>query len=194
MVAPGPMAAGGKIENDLQYFVPLGSVVACVDPYGNKFEGELVAMDEPSGMIIIKSTGTDNMEDLTVLNRELLTDFEVKTPAPKNSTGAFMPERVVDESLVRKAILKKEEAVSRMAPKDVTTAGRDLFKVINKTYSNLDWQGKVIRGLDGDFEVHPPYKEDNVTGKTEDAVARIRKVVKKFHLDLAKRSDVEVAS
>ena len=54
---------------------------------GNKFEGELVAMDEPSGMIIIKSTGTDNMEDLTVLNRELLSDFEVKTPAPKNSSG-----------------------------------------------------------------------------------------------------------
>ena len=58
---------------------------------GNKFEGELVAMDEPSGMIIIKSTGTDNMEDLTVLNRELLSDFEVKTPAPKNTSGKQQP-------------------------------------------------------------------------------------------------------
>ena len=47
--------------------------------------------------------------------------------------GAFMPERIVSESAVRKAIIEKEEAINRVGPKDVSLAGRELFKVINKT-------------------------------------------------------------
>ena len=46
-------------------------------------------MDEPTGMIIIKSVGTDQKEDLTVLNRDLLTEFEVKQYAPNNTRGMF---------------------------------------------------------------------------------------------------------
>ena len=53
----------------------------------NKIEGELVAMDEPTGMIIIKSVHSENKEELTVLNRELLTEFEVKKYAPNNTRG-----------------------------------------------------------------------------------------------------------
>ena len=44
-----------------------------------------------------------------------------------------MPEKVVHESAVRKAILEKEEAINKVGPKDVSFAGRELFKVINKT-------------------------------------------------------------
>ena len=44
-------------------------------------------MDEPTGMIIIKSVSSDQKEDLTVLNRELLTEFEVKKYAPNNQRG-----------------------------------------------------------------------------------------------------------
>ena len=44
-------------------------------------------------------------------------------------------------------------------------------------YTNLEWRGNVIQGLDGDFFVHPPYKSNDVKGNTEDAVARIKKVV-----------------
>jgi len=187
MVAHGAMATAGKVENELQHYVPLGSIVMCVDPYANKIEGELVAMDEPTGMIIIKSVSNDQKEDLTVLNRELLTEFEVKKYAPNNTRGAFMPERIVSESAVRKAIVEKEEAINRVGPKDVSLAGRELFKVINKTYTNLEWRGNVIQGLDGDFFVHPPYKSNDVKGNTEDAVARIKKVVDKFHQDFVKK-------
>lgn len=187
MVAHGAMATAGKPDLELQQYVPLGSTVLCVDPYSNKIEGELVAMDEPTGMIIIKSVGTDQKEDLTVLNRDLLTEFEVKQYAPNNTRGAFMPEKVVHESAVRKAILEKEEAINKVGPKDVSFAGRELFKVINKTYTNLEWRGSVIQGLDGDFMVHPPYKPENVSGSTENAVLRIKKVVEKFHVDLGKK-------
>ena len=44
-------------------------------------------MDEPTGMIIIKSVTTDQKEDLTVLNRDLLTEFAVKKKAPNNTRG-----------------------------------------------------------------------------------------------------------
>ena len=44
-----------------------------------------------------------------------------------------MPEKIVSESAVRKAITEKEEAINRVGPKDVSLAGRELFKVINKT-------------------------------------------------------------
>jgi hypothetical protein len=44
-------------------------------------------MDEPTGMIIIKSVSNDQKEDLTVLNRDLLTEFEVKKYAPNNQRG-----------------------------------------------------------------------------------------------------------
>ena len=36
MVAHGAMATAGKVENELQHYVPLGSIVMCVDPYGKK--------------------------------------------------------------------------------------------------------------------------------------------------------------
>lgn len=45
------------------------------------------------------------------------------------------------------------------------------------SYTNLEWRGNIIQGLDGDFVVHPPYKSGDVKGNTEDAVARIKKVV-----------------
>lgn len=186
MVAHGAMATA-KLENELQHYVPLGSIVLCVDPYSNKVEGELVAMDEPTGMIIIKSVHSENKEELTVLNRELLTDFEVKKYAPNNTRGVFMPERIVDESAVKRAIEEKVDAINRVGPRGVSAAGRELFKVINKTYTNLEWRGDVIRGLDGDFVVHPPYKADNVNGSTENAVLRIKKVVEKFHIDFNKK-------
>ena len=44
-------------------------------------------MDEPTGMIIIKSVHSENKEELTVLNRDLLTEFEVKKYAPNNTRG-----------------------------------------------------------------------------------------------------------
>ena len=47
-------------------------------------------------------------------------------------------------------------------------------------YTNLEWRGNVIQGLDGDFFVHPPYKSSDVKGNTEDAVARIKKVVSTY--------------
>lgn len=34
MVAYGTMATAGKVEYELQHYVPLGSIVLCVDPYG----------------------------------------------------------------------------------------------------------------------------------------------------------------
>lgn len=194
MVAYGTMATAGKVEYELQHYVPLGSIVLCVDPYANKIEGELVAMDEPTKMIIIKSVTTDQKEDLTVLNTDLLTDFEVKKYAPNNTRGAFMPERIASESAVRMAIKEKEDAINKTGPKDVSLAGKELFKVINKTYTNLEWRGNVIQGLDGDFVVHPPYKASNVNGSTEDAVLRIKKVVEKFHIDFNKKQSGAQAS
>ena len=50
-------------------------------------------------------------------------------------------------------------------------------------YTNLEWRGNVIQGLDGDFFVHPPYKSSDVKGNTEDAVARIKKVVSSYSSD-----------
>jgi len=47
--------------------------------------------------------------------------------------GVFMPERIVGENVVRKAIEEKEEAINRVGPRGVSPAGRELFKVINKT-------------------------------------------------------------
>ena len=50
-----------------------------------------------------------------------------------NFTGAFMPERIASESAVRMAIKEKEDAINKTGPKDVSLAGKELFKVINKT-------------------------------------------------------------
>ena len=44
-----------------------------------------------------------------------------------------MPERIASESAVRMAIKEKEDAINKTGPKDVSLAGKELFKVINKT-------------------------------------------------------------
>ena len=45
-----------------------------------------------------------------------------------------MPERIASESAVRMAIKEKEDAINKTGPKDVSLAGKELFKVINKTW------------------------------------------------------------
>ena len=60
-----------------------------------------MAMDEPTGMIIIKSVSNDQKEDLTVLNRELLTEFEVKKYAPNNTRGKIYFSNYLIVALIR---------------------------------------------------------------------------------------------
>ena len=44
-----------------------------------------------------------------------------------------MPEKLVNDSHVRKAIEAKEDAIRSVCPDDVSESGKELFKVINKT-------------------------------------------------------------
>lgn len=44
-----------------------------------------------------------------------------------------MPERPINEQAIRKAVDEKVEAIMRVGPPHVSDAGKELFKVINKT-------------------------------------------------------------
>ena len=54
MVAHGAMATATKVENELQHYVPLGSIVMCVDPYGKSRALIIAIIMDLSVSIIIK--------------------------------------------------------------------------------------------------------------------------------------------
>jgi hypothetical protein len=64
MVAHGAMATATKVENELQHYVPLGSIVMCVDPYGKKRVTHLAIFPNYCLYLTIPIKGFDEVQIL----------------------------------------------------------------------------------------------------------------------------------
>lgn len=174
-----------------EYF-GIGSIVVCKTCYNKDIEGEVLAFDPQTKMLILKcpsSCGKPNLNNVHVVNLSLVSDVHVKedvntVPEPPQSLNLDRLNR-----RVRNQIEKKRRIINAYSAVDVTPEGRELFLTITKTIRDVSWQGSNIVVLD-QVTITPPYKPENVTGKTDSkAYIHIRKVVEKHVKDTQVNSE-----
>ncbi|XP_015758864.1 PREDICTED: protein LSM12 homolog [Acropora digitifera] len=160
--------------------IPPGTKVVCITCFDEKIEGEVLAFDYGTKVLIIKSSKNTkkNAVDVKMLNMSHMRNIEVTElptkPAP--SLRSLDPEKV--EKKINIALNNKRRAVDKIGI-NVTPRAQRLFDTINKTFKEVEWNDKTIVVMD-DVKIEPPYEEDNCSG-SEQSLEHIIKIVRKHN-------------
>jgi len=165
----------------------VGSTVTCTTCFHKNIEGEVLAFDPETKMLILKCHSKDSVKlsDVYIVNLSLCSDVQVK----KESNTISEPKQSLDlqrlSRRVRNAIEQKKILVSALQS-GVSPEGQKLYMAISKTISNqVNWSGPNIVVFN-DVTITPPYKLENVTGSPESRqLAYVKKIVDKFIKDQA---------
>ncbi|XP_062539215.1 LSM12 homolog A-like [Armigeres subalbatus] len=165
----------------------IGSTVACTTCYNQNIEGEVLAFDQQTKMLILKcssASNTSKLNDVYILNLALCSDVQVKKevnsiPDPPQSLNL---QRL--STRVRNQVEQKKRQVSALAA-GVSQEGQNLFLAIARTINQVSWQGPNIVVFQ-DVTITPPYKVDNVNGSPESRqLTYVKKIVEKHVNDQA---------
>uniref|UniRef100_A0A0K8TRH7 Protein lsm12 log a-like isoform x2 n=1 Tax=Tabanus bromius TaxID=304241 RepID=A0A0K8TRH7_TABBR len=161
----------------------IGSTVACQTCFDETVEGEVLAFDHQTKMLILKcpSKNSEKLNDFYILNLQFCSDVQVKkevsaiteTPQPLNINRL--------KTKVRNTVEQRQRWVSALAA-DVSPEGQKLYMAVSKTISHVAWSGQNIVILD-EVTISPPYKVDNVTtGNPEKTslLSYVKKMVEQF--------------
>ncbi|XP_012270000.1 protein LSM12 homolog A-like [Orussus abietinus] len=166
----------------------IGSTVACKTCYNKEIEGEVLAFDPQTKMLILKcpsSSGRLSLNDVHIVNLSLVSDVQVKrevSPTSNEPPQSLNLERLTKR--VRNHIEEKRRLVKSLQA-GVSPEGQKLFIAISKTIQNIAWNGQNIVVFN-DVTIKPPYKLDNVHGdENTPAYKHVRKVVEKHIKDTA---------
>jgi len=169
-------------------YFSIGSTVACRTCYDKEIEGEVLAFDQQTKMLVLKSSsscGRPSLNDVHVVNLSLVSDVQVKKEV--NPTNTEPPQSLNLQRLntrVRNQIEEKKRMVKALQA-GVSPEGQKLFIAISKTITETSWNGPDIVVWDR-VTIEPPYKLENVQGNSEDkAYNHVRKVVEKHMRDTA---------
>ncbi|KAG7210798.1 hypothetical protein KM043_012289 [Ampulex compressa] len=164
----------------------IGSTVACKTCYEEEIEGEVLAFDPQTKMLILKcpsSSGTPSLNDVHIVNLSLVSEVQVKREV--SPTTSEPPQSLNLQKLnrrVRNQIEEKKKLVMALQA-GVSPEGQKLFSTISKTIQDITWNGVNIVVFDN-VTIRPPYKVDNVHGNTESgAYKHVKKVVEKHIKD-----------
>uniref|UniRef100_A0A1B6GS47 Uncharacterized protein n=1 Tax=Cuerna arida TaxID=1464854 RepID=A0A1B6GS47_9HEMI len=163
----------------------IGSTVACKTCYNREIEGEVLAFDPQTKMLILKcaaTSGRPNFNNVHIINLSLVSDVQVKKEV---NTAPEAPQSLNLQRLntrVRNQIEEKKRLITALAA-GVSPDGQKLFLTITKTISEVTWQGSNIVVLN-QVTITPPYKPENVIGNADSkAYTHIKKVVEKHVKD-----------
>nr|QBH72794.1 hypothetical protein [Franklinothrips vespiformis] len=165
----------------------IGSIVACKTCYQKEIEGEVLAFDPQTKMLILKcpaSSGRTPLNDVHMVNLSMVSDVQVKreATAPLELPQSLNLQRL--NTRVRNQIEEKKRLVTSLAA-GVSPEGQKLFLTISKTIHDATWQGPNIV-VWNQVIISPPYTPENVKAPTEcQALQHIRKVVEKHVKDMA---------
>ncbi|XP_015115888.1 protein LSM12 homolog A [Diachasma alloeum] len=166
----------------------IGSTVACKTCYHKEIEGEVLAFDPQTKMLILKCPSSSNrpsLNDVHIVNLSLVSDVQVKrevSPTLNEPPQSLNLQRL--NTRVRNQIEEKKRMVKALQA-GVSPEGQKLFIAIAKTLQDITWSGQNIVVWD-DVTIVPPYKVDNVHGNAESkSYLHVRKVVEKHMKDQA---------
>ncbi|CAH4033266.1 LSM12 homolog A-like [Pieris brassicae] len=174
----------------------IGSIVATRTCYNEHIEGEVLAFDPQTKMLILKcpsSSGNPKRHDVNVVNLSLVSDVQVKKEVPTTTVPDPPPSLNLHRlnTRVRNAIENKRRLVSALSA-CLDPEGQRLFMAIARVIEDVSWSGQSIR-VYNQVTITPPYKVDNVIGETDSkSYNYIRKFVERHWREQQARTDPTV--
>ncbi|XP_059618614.1 LSM12 homolog A [Phlebotomus argentipes] len=168
----------------------IGSTVVCTTCFNQNIEGEVLAFDQSTKILILKCTavsGNVKQHDVFMVNLSLCGDVQVKKEV---STKPDPPQSLNLQRLttrLRNTLEQKKRLVTALAA-GVSPDGQKLFIAISKTIDQVTWSGPNIVVFN-DVTISPPYKVDNVAGNPDSKqLTYVKKIVEKYLTDSAATS------
>ncbi|KAH9635894.1 hypothetical protein HF086_002454 [Spodoptera exigua] len=138
----------------------IGSIVATRTCYNENIEGEVLAFDPQTKMLILKcpsSSGNPKRHDVNIVNLSLVSDVQIK----KEVTTAPEPPQSLNlhrlNTRVRNSIENKRRLVSALSA-CLDPEGQRLFMAIARVIDDVSWAGQNIR-VYNEVIITPPYKK-----------------------------------
>ncbi|XP_058059292.1 LSM12 homolog A-like [Anopheles bellator] len=167
----------------------IGSTVVCTTCYNANIEGEVLAFDQQSKMLILKcpsASKSAKLNDVYIVNLAMCSDVQVKKEV------CIVPEQPLSLNLqrlstrARNQVEQKKRQLTALAA-GVSPEGQNLFMAIARTIEQVTWVGPKIVVFN-EVMISPPYKIDNVhTNCPSDQrkLSYVKKIVEKHVNDQA---------
>ncbi|XP_013773001.1 protein LSM12 homolog [Limulus polyphemus] len=173
-----------SMAEDGEYF-SIGSIITCKTCFSQKVEGEVVAFDHQTKMLMLKcpsSTGKGNLSDINIVNLNFVEDVVVKKEA--NSNPPPLPHLNIEKLNNRaNAQIEERQRLRTALASGVSPEGLKLFLAITKTINEVTWQGKNIVVMN-QVTISPPYRPEDCKGKGDNnALTHVKKIVEKHVKD-----------
>jgi len=144
----------------------IGSTVLCTTCFNEEVEGEVLAFDHNTKMLILKcrSKNSEELSDVYVLNLSLCSNVQVV----KECNGNFVedpPKLNLEQVKIRlRKTMQHRQTYLKSKNADVSPEAQELYRVIAKQfkYNEVCWQGPNIQ-IFQEVTISPPYKVDNIT-------------------------------
>ncbi|GAB0098830.1 LSM12 homolog A [Sergentomyia squamirostris] len=168
----------------------IGSTVVCTTCFNQNIEGEVLAFDQKTKILILKcpgSSGSMKQHDVFMVNLNLCGDVQVKKEV---STKPDPPQSLNLQRLtnrLRNTLEQKKRLMAALAA-GVSPDGQKLFIAISKMIDQVTWSGPNIVVFN-DVTISPPYKVDNIAGNPDSKqLTYVKKIVEKYLTDSAATS------
>uniref|UniRef100_A0A2M4ADI3 AD domain-containing protein n=1 Tax=Anopheles triannulatus TaxID=58253 RepID=A0A2M4ADI3_9DIPT len=174
----------------IQECFSIGSTVVCTTCHNANIEGEVLAFDQTTKMLILKCPSESKvakLNDVYIVNLAMCSDVQVKKEV------CIVPEPPLSLNLqrlstrARNQVEQKRRQLSALAA-GVSPEGQNLFMAIARTISQVTWSGPNIVVFK-EVIIKPPYKVENVhTNAPSDQrqLSYVKKIVEKHVNDQAK--------
>ncbi|KAH8286802.1 hypothetical protein KR018_011758, partial [Drosophila ironensis] len=179
--ATGSANANANAVNDC---FTIGSTVVCTTCFNDEVEGEVLAFDHNTKMLILKcrSKSAEELSDIYVSNLSLCSNVQVI----KECNGNFDdPQKLNLEQVkmrLRKTVERRQDYL-KSKNADVSPEAQELYRAIAKQYgyNEVSWQGPNIQILN-EVTISPPYRVDNVvsTSNNDSSCNYIKRIIKQF--------------
>ena len=163
----------------------IGSTVLCTTCFNEEVEGEVLAFDHNTKMLILKcrSKNSEKLSDVYVLNLSLCSNVQVI----KEYNGNFVddPQKLNLEQLkirLRKTVQHRQTYL-KSKNSDVGPEAQELYRVIAKQFKfhEVSWQGPNIQ-IFNEVTICPPYRVENVISNSNNKSLYnyIKKMIEQF--------------
>ncbi|XP_034098804.1 LSM12 homolog A [Drosophila nasuta] len=178
-------AASAAVVNAVNDCFSIGSTVLCTTCFKDEVEGEVLAFDHNTKMLILKchSKTAEELSDVYVMNLSLCSNVQVI----KECNGNFIddPQKLNLEQVkmrLRKTVERRQDFL-KSKNADVSPEAQELYRAIAKQlgYNEVSWQGQNIQILN-EVTVSPPYRVDNVVSSSDNDTScnYIKRIIKQF--------------
>ncbi|XP_059479769.1 protein LSM12 homolog A [Neocloeon triangulifer] len=186
----------------------IGSVVSCVTCLNKELEGEVLAFDHQTKMLVLKSpasNGQAKLNDIHMVNLARVSNITLTKEATPSSDQPQPLNLHRISTRTRNQVEEKRRMISALKA-GVSIEGQNLFLAITKTITDVSWSNADIIVMK-QVIISPPYQVENVRLSNADtrggaalnhgesrALLHVQKLVEKHYKDQQSQASAPVAA